>query len=155
MFNTLVKCLFALMVAAAFPHPAAAEEAGGLQKTAGDLTVYLGVMPAQLIQGHEPGHTEKEMHGGVPKGKHRYHVMVAVFEKGSGRRVTDAQVRARVAEVGLAGEDKMLEPMVIAGAMSFGNYFTMAAPRPYDITVTIRRPGTQRPVEVKFVHRHQ
>lgn len=155
MFKPLVKFLFALMVGAAFLTQAAAEEPGGLERTANGLTIYLGVMPAQLLQGHEPGHPEKEMHGGVPRGKHRYHVMVAVFEKESGRRVTDAQVRARVAEVGLAGQDKVLEPMVIAGAMTFGNYFTMAAPRPYDIAISIRRPGTQRPVEVKFVHRHQ
>src|SRR5574341_26364 len=130
----------------------AAEEHGGLHQTAGGVSVYLGVAPAQTIRGHEPGHPERLMHGGVPKGKHSYHVMVALFDEASGQRIADAKVRARVAEVGLAGQDKALEPMVIAGSASFGNYFTMAAPGPYQIAVSIRRPGAARPVEVQFVH---
>lgn len=155
MFKTLVTCLFAVMGSAALVPQAAAAEPTELQKSVDDLTVYLGVMPAQMIHGHEPGHPERLMHGGVPKGKNHYHVMVAVFEKPSGRRVTEAKVRARVGEVGMAGDNKVLEPMVIAEAMTFGNYFTMAGPRPYEITVSIQRPGAQRPVEVKFVHRRQ
>ena len=35
-------------------------------KTAGGLAVYLGVVPAEIVKGHPPGHTEGAMHGGPP-----------------------------------------------------------------------------------------
>ena len=75
-------------------------------KVAGGLAVYLGVMPAELIIGHAKGHAEAEMHGGTPAGPHVHHVMVAIFDDASGRRITDAVVTARVAGVGLAGSGR-------------------------------------------------
>lgn len=54
--------------------------------------------------------------------------MVAIFESASDKRITDAGVVARIAEPGIAPVQKQLQPMVIAGAMSFGNYFPMRGP---------------------------
>ena len=33
-------------------------------KTAGNVAVYLGVLPAEMVQGHSPEHPEGKMHGG-------------------------------------------------------------------------------------------
>ena len=113
-------------------------------------TVYLGVVPAEFVKGHEPGHPEREMHGGTPYRRGQYHVMIAIFETTSGKRVTDARLVARVSEPGLAPMQKKLEPMEISGAMSFGNYFAMGAGGPYSIKLAIELPAAKRKLDTEF-----
>lgn len=72
---------------------------GGQSETAGGLTVYLGVVPAEIVKGEHP--SGPQVHGGVPRGAHEYHVVVAVFDAASNARVTDAMVTAKVSAVGL------------------------------------------------------
>jgi len=138
--------LAALALAASLAAPARAEHS----KTVDGHTVYLGIVPAELVKGHEPGHLERDMHGGVPSRRGQYHVMVVIFETASGKRVTDASVIARVSEPGLAPMQKKLEPMVIAGAMSFGNYFPMGGLGPYSIKVTFELPTIKHKLETEF-----
>jgi hypothetical protein len=46
-------------------------------KTAGGLTVYLGVVPAEIVKGPAASaNTERPMHGRIPRGPHEYHVVV-------------------------------------------------------------------------------
>ena len=52
------------------------------RRTAGGLTVYLGVMPAELVKG------QPTMHGGTPPGPHEHHIVVAVFDALSPARVS-------------------------------------------------------------------
>jgi len=113
-------------------------------------TVYLGVVPAEIIRGHEPGQPERRMHGGLPYRRGQQHIMVVIFETASGKRITDARVVARVSEPGLAPMQKPLEPMEIAGAMSFGNYFSMGGPGPYRIKVTFELPAVNQKLETEF-----
>src|SRR3970040_2652253 len=61
-------------------------------KTGGGLTIYLGVLPAAMIQGHAKDHPEAAMHGGVPGGPHAYHVMAAGFHAERGARIEKATV---------------------------------------------------------------
>jgi hypothetical protein len=117
--------------------------------------VDLGIVPAETIRARPEDYAEFKMHGGVPSGKSMYHVMVAVFDANTGLRVTDAQVRARVEDVGLTSEEKKLEPMQIAGALTYGNFFRMAGQGTFRITVQIRRPGATRAIEMQFEHRHR
>jgi hypothetical protein len=124
-------------------------------KIAGGLAVYLGVIPAEMIAGHPKGHAEAEMHGGVPSGRHVHHVMVAIFDAASGQRITDAVVTASVAGLGLAGTEKTLEPMTIAHAVTYGNYFDLPGRDRYRIRIEITRPGAARPVKVEFEYDHQ
>lgn len=124
-------------------------------KVAGGLAVYLGVMPAELIIGHAKGHAEAEMHGGAPAGPHVHHVMVAIFDDASGRRITDAVVTARVAGVGLAGRAATLEPMTIADALTYGAYFKLPGRDRYRIRIEIARPGATQAVKTEFDYDHQ
>jgi hypothetical protein len=85
-------------------------------KTAGGVTVYLVVVPAEIVKGLAAGDTtERPMHGGIPKGPHEYHFVAAVFDATSGARVWDAVVTAELADLGLSGTKKKFEPMQIAG----------------------------------------
>jgi len=51
-------------------------------KTAGGVTAYLGVVPAEIVKGVD--RTEPPMLGGIPKGPHEYHFVVALFDAASG-----------------------------------------------------------------------
>ena len=124
-------------------------------KTAGGLAVYLGVLPAAMIQGHPRGHPEEAMHGGVPRGRHAFHVVAAVFNAATGERVEDALVEAHIAEPGLAGVTRQLEPMVIADTVTYGNYFQLSGDAPYRIDLSITRPGLATPVRVEFTYEHR
>jgi len=98
----------------------------------GGMSIYLGVIPAQLTQEH-PG-----MHGSGVDKRHSYHVLVALFDAKSGQRITDAKVKATVSPLGMGGDTKKLEPMR-GEPLSYGNYFTLHRPERYRIRVEIQR----------------
>jgi hypothetical protein len=146
----LVTILFVILIWAGHPATAAA---GGETKSADGLTVYLGVLPAELIKGPEPYSSERLMHGGPRHGMHEHHIMVAVFDSTNNARIEDATVTAKVSGLGLSGPQKTLEPMKIADALSYGAYFNLT-PDLYTIRVTVQRPGA-RPVVLDFKYDHR
>jgi hypothetical protein len=73
-------------------------------KTVRGYDFYLGVMPAEIVRGHPKGHPEGEMHRGAPAGARARHVTIAIFERQSGRRITQASVSARVEELTHVGD---------------------------------------------------
>lgn len=109
-------------------------------KSAGGYSVYLGVVPTEIVKGHAATHTEATMHGGA-KARDSHHVMVSIIEERSGKQIADAVVEARVGEIGLSVTAKKLEPMVIAGRMTYGNFFPMSGAGPFQIDVEFRPSG--------------
>lgn len=148
----LMKAALAAILAALAGTGAAT--AADYYKTAGNVAVYLGVLPAEMAQGHAPEHPEGKMHGGVPAAKRQHHVVIAIFDAKDGSRVTNADVTARVGEIGLAQAEKKLERMAIDKTISYGNYFSMGSPGPYRVEVEIRRPGATVPVKTSFEYSH-
>ncbi|OGI51467.1 MAG: hypothetical protein A3E57_04945 [Candidatus Muproteobacteria bacterium RIFCSPHIGHO2_12_FULL_60_33] len=122
--------------------------AGGYQQVADGVAIYFGILPAELVRGHPPGHPESGMHGGVPVGEN--HIMVALFEDKTGKRITRAEVSATIMGPDRFKMTKKLEPMIIAGAASYGNYFNMPGPGPYRIALRIRTPGIGHDIEATF-----
>ena len=118
------------------------------------LAIYYAVLPAEIIRGHPKEHPEAVMHGGVPKGKHVHHVMIALFDGKSLERITDAQVTATVGEIGLVGRKKQLEPFTVANALTYGNYFEFSTSATYTVDIEIRQPGSPRVVETRFDYKH-
>lgn len=114
------------------------------------LSIYVGVLPAEMLLGHSKGHEEREMHGGVPAGANRYHVVVALFDATSGKRITDAQVKIGGASIGIAAARKKAEPMLVNNQVTYGNYVTLPGQGPYKIQIEIRRTGTSKLIEVEF-----
>lgn len=111
------------------------------------VTVYLGIVSSEEIRSTLTAQ-EATMHGGVPRGQ--YHVMVAVFDRATGQRVTDAAVTAKVSGTRGEGRDTPLEKMTIANSVTYGNYFPMPAAGAYKITVEVNRPGTAQSLEAQF-----
>ena len=133
-------------------NPAAAAE-GGETKSAGGLTVYLGVVPAEIVKGPSPRSAERSMHGGQPHGSHEHHIVVAVYDSATDARITDATVTAKVSGLGFSGPQKTLEPMKIADTITYGAYFNLTADL-YTIRVTVQRPGSS-PVVLDFKYDHR
>lgn len=129
-----------------------ASYAAGDYRTVDGYAIYLGVIPAAIAQGHPPEHPERKMHGGAPRGRDQHHVMVAVFDAASGARIDDAVVTAQVGEPGMTPVRKRLEPMAIAGAMTYGNYFALSPPGPYRIELHMVRPGAVGPIVTTFTY---
>jgi len=44
-----------------------------------NVTMYLAVLPAEMLQSYPPGSEDSRMHGGVPDAKHVHHVQIALF----------------------------------------------------------------------------
>lgn len=124
----------------------------GQSKSAQGLTVYLGIVPTEIIRGHPSAHTEATAHGGPPRGQHEYHIMVAVFDTTSGARIENAKIAARVSSLGLAGPRKALEPMPIADTVTYGNYFDLPGRGRYRIDVEIDRPQGRARFEFSYSH---
>lgn len=124
-------------------------------KVVDGVAIYIGVLPAEMVKGHPRTPPEGVMHGGVPAGKNRYHLVVALFDEASGKRISGAGIKARVSEFGLPGQEKKLDPMVIAGNVTYGNYFAMPNPGPYRIHLEIRhaRIHSVGTIEAEFEYR--
>ena len=118
------------------------------RQVVGGTAIYIGVMPAEVVRGHAPEHAERGMHGGAPPGEN--HLVVALFDAGTGRRVTDAEVTATISGTGLDRVEKRLEPMTIAGAVSYGNYFYMTGAGPYRIELRILRGRAAGAIRARF-----
>lgn len=118
------------------------------RQTVAGVAIYFGIVPAGLVRGHPPEHPEGKMHGGVPAGEN--HIMVALFDDKTGKRIVRADVTASITEL---QAEKKLEPMVIAGAATYGNYFNMPGPGPYRIDIYIHLPGDAREIRASFTWR--
>jgi len=119
------------------------------------IAIYYAVIPAEMIRGHLKEHPEAQMHGGVPDRPHVHHVMVALFKASTLERIADAAVTATVGELGLAGEQKRLQPFTVADALTYGNYFELRPRTHYRVRVDIKVPGLRNAARAEFEFRHR
>ncbi|BAU49259.1 hypothetical protein SVA_2711 [Sulfurifustis variabilis] len=125
-----------------------AGHAASYEQVVDGIAIYFGVVPAELVRGHPREHPESGMHGGAPVGES--HLMVALFDAKTGNRITDARIAASVTGDAGAKLEKRLEPMTVAGALTFGNYFYLSGSGPYRIDLQILLPGRSTPVRARF-----
>lgn len=146
--KTGTETWFVRVAAVALLFVAVTAVAAGYRQVVDGVAVYIGMMPAELVHGHPPGHPESGMHGGVPVGEN--HLTVALFDDKTGERITRAEVSATITGPDSFKAAKKLEPMIIAGSATYGNYFSMPGPGPYRIVLRIRLPGAGRDIEAVF-----
>lgn len=134
---------------------AGAAQADDGYQAAGGLAVYLGVVPASVVRGHPLGHTEGTMHGGADPGSHEQHLVVAVFDAVTGARIENAQVAASIEGLGHVGRQRVeLEPMAIAGTITYGGFIKLPGNDQYQIQVDITVPGRSGSVTLEFASEH-
>lgn len=149
----LLAFIAATALASIISGPAMAQTGSGYRVDHG-IAIYYGTIPAEMLRGHPSEHPEATMHGGIPSSPHAYHVMVALFDASSLQRITDADVTANVAEIGLAGEEKKLEKFTIADAVTYGNYFEMRPKTRYRVSITVKTPSSRSAAHVEFDEKH-
>jgi len=133
----------------------AADDAAQYKQSQG-LAVYLGVLPAAMVKGHDPGHAESTMHGGAPAGSHEYHLLGAVFEESSGLRIVDAEVIATITGLGHVGGTRLhLEPMRIDDTVTYGNFINFPGADLYTIKLSVRRHDASHPIAFEFSYDHR
>lgn len=153
--RTFIGLVIGTLSVASFSSGAADAAETDLSKTAGGVTVYLGMVPAEIVKGLAArGATERPMHGQIPKGPHEYHLVAAVFDAASGARVSDAVVTAEVSGLGLSGSSKKLEPMQIAGTTTYGGFIDLPGFDLYTIKLTVERSGAG-PAVLQFKYDHR
>jgi len=130
---SLATSLLALAAFVALPR-AAAEEAG-FRKNVGEYSLYLAVMPAEVIKGPLPPEPAGGSVNRPPAARDTHHVMLSIFDSRSGLRISGFQVEARVAALGFSGEKRDLEPISIGGATVYGNTFPMLGRGPFRVDV--------------------
>ncbi|HSC94447.1 MAG TPA: hypothetical protein VLC73_05725 [Burkholderiales bacterium] len=150
---TAIGLIWLLLAAAAVP----AQTVQPLR--AGGVEIFYGVIPAEIILGYSDDHNERKMHGGKPAWGEHYHLIVTLFDSVSKERIRNAEVKASVFSAHrpdnrLVGAQKRLEPMLFAGAASYGNYFNMPGPAPYRIELEIRRAGARDQIKIPIEFRH-
>ncbi len=116
------------------------------------MSAYLGVIPSEIAGSHHRTRAERTMHGGAPSGENSYHLLVAVFDQATGQRLSGLSVKASVHAHGRATSTKPLEPMTVADALTYGNYFVLPGSGEHQITVEILRPGVAQAVRADFTH---
>lgn len=123
---------------------AATPISAGLNKgsaTVDSATVFLGVVPADQAQGFaSEGSAEMQMAAAHANAAGSIHLVVALFDHGTGKRITDARVKARF--LGERGRrwSVALEPMTMNGAMTYGAYSTLGGNRKTSIFIDVARP---------------
>lgn len=138
--------LVALLVSWAV-GPLLAEEDGHSRSVDG-MNIYIGILPAEMIQDHRIIHEGRE---GVMT--REQHLVVTVVDQETGQRIEDAEVAARIRHEGHAGTYRSLEPMQIADTITYGNFFSFPEEGGYSIQLRINRAG-EPTSEVEFRHRH-
>ena len=156
MFNTnssirkIIKFLFScvLVVFVVSTAQASGPETTPRHHIKDGLAIYLGMLPAEMIEGH----TARSMHGGLPTGPYRYHLTIAIFDDKTGKRVNNAKVMIRVNNRIGVGPDtfKELEGMKLNEQYMYGNYFLFKTAGPYRIDVKVIRSKTNKPIHVSF-----
>jgi cytochrome c5 len=134
--------------------PVASTTTGQDYRVVDGTTVYFGAISADVIRRNRNEYPEK-VYGAPPVAPDQYFVTIALFDVNSGKRIPDAAVRARVSTAAAAGPEKSLETVTLADSSTYGNYFAMGGPGPFEVTVTFRRPGAPDTSQARFQYARQ
>jgi len=144
LFGALFVCSLAIF------SPTASAGHFGQTKTVDGMVIYLGMVPAAVLRQHPneyPAHEASK----IPSGKHVHHVMLALFDHPGGKRITNAVVTLRVAPLALGGLTRPLDPMMVAGVLTYCNYFRILPSDTTVIRAEIRRPDAARVIQARFI----
>lgn len=153
MSSRLIQSIVLILIASVLLCASASAETD-YSKSVGGYSVYLGVVPAEIVKGHTAAHTEATMHYGAKTTGDSHHVMVSIMDEKTGKQVANATVEGRVGEIGLSVTGKKLEPMIIAGTTTYGNFFPMSGTGPFQIDVEFRLSGQAQTQSTRFYYTH-
>jgi hypothetical protein len=128
----------------------------GQSQIADGVRFEYGAVPSSVPAEHPTNHPEATMHSGAPRVENSYHIVLGIFDKPSGARITDANVVMRTSGPGHPGiVETQLEPMSVNGDMSYGGYIALPNVAKYRLTFKVRRPGRSGATAVFLFDRPQ
>jgi hypothetical protein len=142
---TNLRSWFALALALALLSWSALSQAQERLERQG-VILYWGLVPEAIVSRQ---HAIDELHGGRPPGGGKInHLVIALFDAKTGRRIDDAIVRAQLAEPGIVDQPpKYLPPMPVNGLGSYGQLFGMVYDAPYRFRVWVKLQERQGEIE--------
>lgn len=113
------------------------------ETTTGGMRVFYGVVPAEVLGKGKSAQAPNGPGPNRPRGRNIQHLVVALLDPQTGRRIQNATVMATVTPLGLAAEQKKLAPMLINGDVTYRNFFHFPpGSAPFRIEIDIQRPGS-------------
>lgn len=123
-------------------------------KTVDDLTIYLGVLPAGLVRGHE-AELATAVRGGLPRSSvHNIHVVAAVFNKTTGARLNGIVVNARIHGTNQNRWTVPLKSMIVSNAMTYGGFTNLGTEEDVMISIDVIRPNRRHVTTAQFEYNH-
>lgn len=116
-----IKSIFTIIgIAASFvDSPSVPANDNDFHKTAQGTSMNIGLIQVAKIRGNSITPNETKIHGNPPSGRHEYHLLVAVFDAATGRRISDATVKTRISELGLVGLEIAMKPMKLEDIVTY------------------------------------
>lgn len=145
-----LRCAFLLVLSLIATTAIAASS---LSKVVDGVTIYVGIVSAQIVRGQSMDHASGAMHGGAAKGE-KFHLLVVLLDTKTGQRIVDADVEASVAEFGKTGPPVTLGLMKVAESITYGNFLDLPGSGPFRIDLKIRRPNVSHVIQAQFEHAH-
>ncbi len=110
------------------------------------VVLHWGLMSTAGLPQGEP---IEQMYGGKPvHGGKVHHLLLALFDSKSGKRIDNAIVRAQLSEPGIVdGPPKYLPLMTVNDQASYGQVFGMVEDGPYKFRVSVKLPDRAQPIE--------
>lgn len=144
---------FAAIALATVPRRGMAAHPGTSQEVDG-LAIYLAIIPAAFVLDHPPEHTGRDLHGNASDDRYAHHLIVALFDSATGKRITNAVVTAIVTG-GLHPSQGPIQlgPMTIGGAQAYGGFASLPPRDRYRIEIEVVRPAATA-VRAIFAHQH-
>lgn len=146
------------LAGAAVTMPRAASAQGTVEANSmvlDGVLAYLGVLPAAIVRGHPGSHPEGTMHGGVPEGRHQYHLVLALFDAASGARIETARVSVEIMGLGHIGRTRLdLDPMMIADTVTWGTFVELPGRDSYQIIFDVVLPDRAKAIRFPFAYAH-
>lgn len=123
-------------------------------KTVDDLKIYLGVLPAGLVRGHE-AELATAVQRGLPRSSvHNIHVLAAVFDKNTGARLNGIRVNARIHGTNQNRWTVRLKPMIVNNALTYGGFTNLGAEEDVMISIDVMRPNRKHVTTAQFEYTH-
>lgn len=107
------------------------------------VSIYIGVLPAEVM-----GKSNVNIHEAVSTGQ-SFHLVVALFDEKSGKRITDASIVASLIGQKII-ETKELGQMFIADSPSYGNFFSFPGFGKHSIELDITLKESNKAIKSMF-----
>lgn len=144
--NPLRILMPALLVAACTAAPSVVQIPGSARS--GDLVAYVGIVPAPVARERMAADATPE-HPAPEATADLHHLVVALFDAGSGARVEQAEVLATHLSPRQSPVRRALSPMRTGDVLSFGGEFGISKGPGHLFEIEAKRPGA-KPARFSF-----